>query len=260
PYDYRLRVVLASVRESQRDLAGAEKALRDSASLAPSNIDVRWRLANLLLRAGKIADALTEFRIAVTGDQSLMPMTFDLVWSVTGGGLSCLRSVTPSGAEAGISLARFLLNRGQAFEAVRIFEGIDPEARRLTPGSSDFIEAIIKRGEARLARGLWIKLVGGDSELAAGATDDLIIWNGSLESDPIPGLAQFDWNLGESPYAAISIDSRSAHQGSRSIRIDFAGRDTTRLDGEVKQFVVFSPGKHYRLEYYVRTRDLVTTE
>src|SRR5262249_23679315 len=80
------------------------------------------------------------------------------------------------------------------------------------------------------------------------------------ESDPIAGLAQFDWNLGESPYAAISIDSSSAHQGSRSIRIDFAGRDTTRLDGEIKQCVVLGRGRHYRLEYYVRTRDLVTTE
>src|SRR5260370_38502245 len=87
PYDYRLRVVLASVKESQQDLAGAENALRDAASLASSNIDVRWRLANLLLRAGKISDALVEFRMAVSGDQSLMPVTLDLVWPVNGGGL-----------------------------------------------------------------------------------------------------------------------------------------------------------------------------
>src|SRR5262249_12045434 len=195
PNDYRLRVVQGSVKESQGDLAGAESALREAASLAPSNIDLRWRLANLLLRAGKIADALAEFRTAAAGDQSLMPMTLDLVWSVTGGDLSSLLSVTPPGVGASMSLAGFLLKRGQTSEAVRVFEGIDLEARRLTPGSSDFINSMINGGEVRLARVLWINLAGGDFERVAGG-DGSMVWNGGFESDPIAGLAQFDWNLG----------------------------------------------------------------
>jgi len=76
----------------------------------------------------------------------------------------------------------------------------------------------------------------------------------------ISGLGQFDWRIGESSYAAIGIAAGTARGGSRSLRIDFSGRDTTRLDGEISQRVVLVAGKRYRLEYFVKTQGLVTTE
>ena len=260
PHDYRLQVVLASIKESQRDLTAAEKAMREAASLAPSNIDVRWRLANLLLRESKITDSLVEFRSAVAGDQSLMPATLDLVWRVTGGDLANLQSVAPDTPAASLSVATFLLKHAQMAEAVRLFEGIDPQARRAAPASSDFINTMIKSGELEQARLLWIGLVSGSGAAVVGPQAKPIVWNGGFESDPITGLAQFDWNLGESEYATIGIDTGSAHQGSRSLRIDFAGRETTRLDGEIKQGLVLSPGRRYKLEFYVKTQNLVTTD
>jgi hypothetical protein len=260
PYDYRLRVVKASVKESRQDLIGAEKALREAASLAPSNNDVRWRLANLLLRAGKVGEALVEFRAVVAGDQSLMPMTLDLVWNVTGGDLRSLRSVAPATVGASMSLASFLLKRGETTEAARVFEGIDREARLAAPASADFINSMIDGGEVGLARRLWTNLVWSGADAAADGPDSPIVWNGGFELDPIPGLAQFDWNLRKSNYAVIGIDTGSSHQGSRSLRIDFEGRDTTRLDGEIEQRIALHRGGHYRFEYYVKTLDLVTTE
>ena len=264
PNDYRLRVVLASIKESQQDLMGAEKALRDAAALAPSNIEVRWRLANLLLRAGRITDSVVEFRAAVTGDESLMPMTLDLLWRVTGGDLPSLKAATPASPASNMALASFLLKQGEAVEAARVFEGIDRGVRVAAASSSDFINRLMSIGELRQARLLWISTVGSGSGSGSGSVEGgagaPLVWNGGFESDPIPGLAQFDWNLTDSNYAAIGFDDRTSHEGRRSLRVDFKGKDTTRLDGEIKQRLVVQAGRHYRIEYYVKSRNLVTTE
>jgi len=258
PYDYRFRVVLALARESQGDLAGAETSMRDAVSLAPSNIDVRWRLANLLLRENKIGAALVEFRSAISRDQSLMPVTLDLLWRLTGEDLGSLQSVVPANPQASLSLAGFLLKQGRTQEAVSIFEKIDHRALA-GPGSSDFIDVLISKGELGLAKRLWVGLVAGEPTVAS--TGDLpTVWNAGFEMDQISGLGQFDWRIGESSYAAIGIAAGTARGGSRSLRIDFSGRDTTRLDGEISQRVVLVAGKRYRLEYFVKTQGLVTTE
>jgi hypothetical protein len=260
PNDYRLQAVLATVMEAQQEMTAAENALRTAESLAPSSIEVRWRLANLLLRRGKISDALVEFRAAVTGDQALMPAALDLVWHVTGGDLHDLESVVPVTPESYLTLANFLLKQGQALEAARVFESIDRQARIGVTATGEFINSLVKAGDLGRARQLWVGLLSGSKDPGADTHDASNIWNGGFESDPIPGLAQFDWNLGESEFAAISIDNATAHLGNRSLRIDFAGRDTTRLDDEINQKVVLKAGSHYRLECFVKTRDLVATE
>src|SRR5262249_43820615 len=48
------------------------------------------------------------------------------------------------------------------------------------------------------------------------------------------------------------------HSGSQSLRITFTGRDTTRIDGEIKQLIVTKPGQHYRVECYARSDGLIT--
>ena len=88
----------------------------------------------------------------------------------------------------------------------------------------------------------------------------ILIWNGGFESDILKGFAQFDWTISRNDYARPGIDSSTFHSGSRSLRVDFTGRDTTRLDGEIKQLAVVRPGARYRLECYVKTDALVTPE
>jgi hypothetical protein len=51
-----------------------------------------------------------------------------------------------------------------------------------------------------------------------------------------------------------------AHSGGRSLKIEFAGRDTTTLNDEIRQLVVVQPGAHYRIECYIKSDNLVTPE
>src|SRR5690349_14836486 len=73
PDDFRWRLILASVKEARGDRAAAEAALREALRLAPEDRDVHYRLANLLLREGKLAPAIDEFRIAVEKNPEALP-------------------------------------------------------------------------------------------------------------------------------------------------------------------------------------------
>jgi hypothetical protein len=110
----------------------------------------------------------------------------------------------------------------------------------------------MRAGRIDLARDVW--------EIFEGNGQQAIIHNGSFEYAPTKRFTQFDWSLTESNYARIDIDQTTARTGSRSIRINFAGRDTTRLDQEIKQIVALRAGVRYRLECYAKTDDLVTPE
>src|SRR5438105_3970144 len=80
PYDYRWRLILASVKEAEGDRAAAEVALRDALRLAPNDRDVHYRLANVMLRQGKLAAAIDEFHVAMDKNRQPCPGRCVLFW------------------------------------------------------------------------------------------------------------------------------------------------------------------------------------
>jgi tetratricopeptide (TPR) repeat protein len=253
PYDFNNRVILASIKEAQGDRQAAEAELRAASELAPGNTDVRWRLANVLIRGGKPAESLAEFRLAAAANLSLLPATFDLVWRVSGGNLSAMEAVTTDDPKARLALAGFLLKETRAAEAVEVFGKLDRQSRQSAEGAH-FLNALITAKQYETARALWMT-IASDSAADSGAVS-----NGGFESAILKDFAQFDWAISRSEYARISIDTATAHGGAKSLRVDFIGRDTTRLDGEIKQLVLLRPGARYQLECFVKTQDLTTPE
>jgi Tetratricopeptide repeat len=258
PWDYRQRLLLATVKEAQGDRAAAEQSMREALALAPNYTEVHWRLANLLLREGKLAKSVGEFRTAASSNASLLPGTLDLLWRVSAGNLTVLQAVAPGDPKSQVLLAQFLLKQSRFPDAITIFGGIDRKTLVGLPESPAFIDSLVSQDHLEEARGLWVGLVSG--AYAQPGHPLPVIWNGSFESDISKGLAQFDWTIARNEYAIPSIDSSTARTGSRSLRIDFTGRDTARLDGQVKQKVVVKPGSRYRLECYARTERLETPE
>jgi tetratricopeptide (TPR) repeat protein len=258
PWDYRYRLLLATVREAEGDRAAAEQSLQEALALAPNYTEVHWRLANLLLREGKLTKAVVEFRAAHSSNAALLPGTLDLLWRVSAGNLATVQAVTPRDPKSQLLLAQFLLKQSRASDAITVFSGIDRTSLVGLPEISTFINALISEGRVEEARGLWVGLAGGIYAQPGRPLPG--VWNGSFESDIAKDLAQFDWTINRNEYAVPSIDTNTSHTGGRSLRIDFAGRDTTRLDGQVKQTMVVRPGVRYRLECYVKTERLETPE
>jgi hypothetical protein len=258
PWDYEHRLLMATVKEAKGDRDGAEQSLRDALALAPNYTQVHWRLANLLVREGKLGKSVSEFRAAASSNSNLLPGTLDLLWRVSAGNLAVLQAAAPTDPKSQMMLAQFLLKEKRAPDAITVFSGIDRNVLVGLSQSPEFIDSLVSQGYIEEARGLWIGLVSG--AYAQPGHPLPLVWNGSFESDASKTLTQFDWKIGRNEYAVPSIDSSVARTGSRSLRIDFAGRDTTRLDEQVKQTVVVHPGTRYRLECYAKTEQLNTPE
>jgi tetratricopeptide (TPR) repeat protein len=248
PYNYNYRLLLASTQEMKGDRAAAEKTLEKAIQLAPANPETHWQMANVQLREGKLAEALPEFKLAASNKRGFLPATLDLIWRASGGKSEAVEAVTGDDTQSRVALANFLIKQSRPTDAVKIFSRIDRQERLALPESSGLISSFIEKGSLSLARELWINLVSNSNDAQAA-----LIWNGSFESDPVKNFAQFDWNFTRSDYATLGIDTNTAHTGSRSLKIDFAGKDTTKLDNEIKQAIALEAGQKYRLECFVKT-------
>ena len=258
PWDYRHRLLLATIKEAGGDRAAAEQSLQEALALAPNFTEVHWRLANLLLREGKLARAVVEFRAANSSSIALLPGTLDLLWRVSSGNLATVQAVTPKDPKSQLYLAQFLLKQSRPSDAITVFSGIDRNSLLSLPEMSTFIASLASQGRLEEARGLFVGLVSGTYAQPGQPLPG--VWNGSFESDIEKNLAQFDWVISRNEYATLTIDPNVSHTGNRSLRIDFAGRDTTRMDGQFKQTMITRPGARYRLEWYVKTERLETPE
>lgn len=256
PWDYSHRMLLAGIEEANGDRASAEAELLEALRLAPNYTVVHWRLANVFVRQGKLGKSLSEFRAANTSGTALLPSSLDLVWKVSSGNFAAVQAITPDNAKSKILLTQFLIQQSRTAEAAGIFSSIDPEERLAQPESSSIISALITGGHTELARYLWADTVShGEAKRQNGGSP---IWNGGFETGINDKFSQFDWAIVQSAYARLHISREVAHTGGRSLRLDFTGRDTTRLDDEISQRFLVRPGSQYKLEFFVRTEGLVT--
>ena len=255
PSNYEFRILLAAARELNGDIVEAEADLRAALALAPHQVDVHWRLANLLLRDEKMDQATLEFRTVVTADPSRFDAILSLIWQASEGRVAALESVAGDSPKARLALASFLIRQSQTAEAAAVFKGIDARVRReLMEESGRFIDELVAANQIETAAAAWRECVSPDA-----LPEQDAIWNGGFETPIRKGLAHFDWRLGESDYARIGL-SAQARTGQRALKIVYLGRDTARLGDEIRQLIAVRPGAHYRLECYVKAENLVTPD
>ncbi|MGA9768296.1 MAG: tetratricopeptide repeat protein [Blastocatellia bacterium] len=254
PFDYRYQLTMASIKEAQGDRARAEDALRAALALAPNDRNVHWRLANALLRQGKLAASVEEFHIVVDADIHFLPVTLDLIWRASRGSVEAVEAITGTGTGARLQLAQFLVRQSKFAEAANVFRSIDRSARLASIESAGFLNSLVAADSLALAHELWANLI------AEGGNPASLIWNGGFESDILKNFSQFDWPLGRSDYARLTIDTSRPHSGSRALKIEFLGRDTTELKDELRQLVIVRPGARYRVECYVKSENLTTPD
>lgn len=255
-WDYQNKQLLAHLEELKGDTDAAESSLRAAVRLAPFNSEVNWLYANQLIRTGKLQEAVDPLRVAASMNESYYPQAFDLLYQASGRDQQQLLALAGSDPGARLWLVQYLLDNSMANEALDIFRGIDRQAKLESGKGSNFIKSLINANRIESARTLWFELIGTAAPAAAANQ----VWNSGFETDSAPNLDHFDWTITPSEYARIGIDSRMAHSGSRSLKIAFAGRDTTTLRGEARQLVFLRPGTRYRIECYVKTSDLQTPE
>ena len=257
-WDYRMRRLLGSLQEINGDQESAEKSLRVAARLAPNNTEVNWALANFLLRRGKLNDSIDPFRRATKENDEYLPLAFELLWQSSEGNVEILKALTGNDPSRQLSLIKFLIEQSLLTEALNIFRNMDRNEIIKSGKSALFISSLINAGQFEPARTLWLDLISSTTETAP--KPDVLLWNGGFEFDSVSGFDQFDWTILPTEYARIGIDTRIAHNGSRALKITFVGKDTTTLQGEVRQLIVIRRGTRYQLECYAKGSELISPE
>ncbi|HVQ37612.1 MAG TPA: tetratricopeptide repeat protein, partial [Pyrinomonadaceae bacterium] len=249
PDNHKYRLTLASIKEDQGDFRAAEESLRQAAELAPYNAVTRLRLAKFLGDHGRVAEAVTEFRRATVTDHASLETSLDYLWQITKGDVQAVIAATNDDSRSRYILANFLLKQHHPVEATLVFGEIKDRTILDSSEGATFLNSLMTAGELTLTHVLWLKLVG--------AAEGTLVWNGSFEEDPFRNFTHFDWTLEPSEFARVAIDPNSGHTGSRSLRLDFLGRDTAVLRNEIRQLVLLEPGVRYRLQGYAKTDGVI---
>lgn len=253
PENHQYRLLLAAAAELRGEMRIAESALLEAVKLAPTDINVRWQMANLYLRVGKLEEALVEFRVVAAHDPVRLPIVMSLVWQATNGNYEMLDRMISRESQDRLALAQFLVEQSQFDTSARVFRQIDRDSRLKMQGSGNYLDAMLRAGQWQLAGELWKDTVAGQAE---GGND--LFWNGSFDKQIQKSLAQFDWQFVPSNFARLQVAAGSAHTGQHALMIAYKGIETTKLKGEAKHAVLVQPGGAYRLGFFAKSERLVT--
>ena len=262
PWDYRVHLLAGTIQELLGNPEAAETSLREAVRRAPALVEPNWALANLLLRQGDLRAALAPLRLATLANEGLFPAAYDLLWRATRAEAAMievdqkaledlLQELTGGSPRQQLRLARLLLDRGEVDLAVWSYREIPLEERRRSSQGAQWLTQLIERGESLRARQLWAEVRGSTDPSTVP-----LLWNGGFEGPHDPVHPHFDWQFKQSEFVQVGLDPRVFAEGRYSLQLRLTGRDTTRIEDEVRQRVVLSPGGKYRLSCLVQTRDL----
>jgi hypothetical protein len=248
PRDYVIWVELGKAREEAGDAQGALNALNEAVRLAPSYARPRWQLGNALLRAGRRDEAIAELGRAAESDPRLYPNLIQTLWYADGRDSRALvRDARPRTREQTLAVVTFLIKAGAVGDGVRVLREsgaeLDADARRALVAeliaAYDFADAydVWSEGRAR----------------AMGSFND-----GGFEADARTDEEGFGWRFARDAQGVkLSLDSDSPREGSRSLKIEYAGNSNPDAP-VVSQLIPVEPGARYRLTFSARTKELVT--
>jgi len=103
---------------------------------------------------------------------------------------------------------------------------------------------------------VWRQAVAGDQDSAPAYAGNSLVYDGGFEKDISGG--GFGWRQTDVMGADFDFDMDVKHSGSRSARLIFDGTENLSYEG-LFQYVLVSPGTHYRFQGFLRT-DQISTE
>lgn len=253
-WNYENYLLLAHIQERKGNISAAEDSINTALQLAPNYVDVQWRAANFFLRADKIPAAQNAFQRVLMLEPERAAQIFSLLWESTDGDTDSIVQVTQGNSPAQISGALFLLQQNRKPEAAQLFAQSDQQTRLLSDATPTFIDGLIAAKQIAAAHSIWAALIS-----APPIPIENLIWNGSFEELQSEKFQQFAWNFSPSKFANFGTSSEHVKSGKYALQISFSGVDTTRVQGNIKQFIAVTPGKKYRLECFALAQNFQST-
>lgn len=236
----------------------ALRAFEHSIELFPNSPDVNWKLANFCVRSGKTLEGLHAMRKVLLGGGVPQQDVFALAERATEDKETILEEMVPPETPILLGYLNYqassvdLVSAGQAWGkllALKLpFE---------LPQTFLYLDALIQERETQQLAEAWSALGERFPEKVGSLrVAPNPVTNGSFESDILNG--GLDWRVVPMDGVSLSIDSRDAIDGRRSMRIEFDG--TRNVDyGHLFQYVLARPNTRYQFSDYIRT-DAISTD
>lgn len=248
PQDDYLWLEVGSLRDANGNADSALAAFDHAVKFAPHYGHTHWQRGNLLVRMGRYDEGFDELRQAAASNPNFVPGLVDLAWGISRGDAQLTEQlVQVQNNRTRLFFARFLASHGKGSEALRNLHDISiaiPDDAR-----NDMIRSLIQNKSYPEAFELW-KRGRGDSRT------DSLIQNGSFEDELILNDIGFGWHAIQHDNVNFAIDMTQPANGSRSLRITFAGYDNQAP--VLSQLILVKPEQSYRVSFAVKTKDLVT--
>lgn len=252
PFDYRWWIELARSYEQAERPVEAESALKRAVEIAPDYAFVKWQMGNFYLRQNRIDEAFAALKGATRNNHVYREQAFSLAWDYFDKDPVKLEAIAEDQPEVYAELALFYAARGRAADSIRIWNRLSDADKAAYPNITKV-----------MAQGLYDKRfypqslefarqVGIDTD-----TEPNTVSNAGFESAlSNPDETFFGWRLNKNEGKLdIAPDGSVKHSGSRSLRFGFRGYSKAELYN-IFQTVVVTPGKNYRLRFWLRTEGL----
>jgi Tfp pilus assembly protein PilF len=255
PHDGQLWIKLGDCFAQVDDTAGAISAYSEATRLVPYYARAHWLLGNTLLRAGRIQEAFIEFRMANTSRPSLFGKTIELAWqSYKGDAYEVEQVLQPQTAQERVALALFFGEHGRVDESAPLMRdaGRLPEDERLS-----LLKDLLDTNRLVEAYGVWS--AGRDKTNSGSSSEGPSIANGGFEGEIVLNDPGFGWQFrqNERTFSTV-LDTTDPRTGLQSLCLDWRG-DSDPSTMLVYQLVLVKPKSQYRLRFFARTQDLITS-
>lgn len=238
--------------------AAQREALLSARRAYPSSAEVAWKYGDFLLAQGQLADGVREIRSAVEGDPKRGLEAFSLLRRYEPDVETILDHDLPPEPGVFRDVAWELTNEKKPDDFLKAWAKL----ASLRPQISDidaryFVGGLLQQQRIAEAETVWDQATG---LMALPKLDDppgSLLWDGGFETNVTDG--GFAWRIEKSPHVFVTRDSKSAHSGARSLRVDFDDPAASQAAG-VCHFAAVEPGASYEFSAWLSTADFAQSE
>ena len=235
----------------------ALRAFERARALFPRSPEINWKLGNFYLRAGRNAEALDALRRVLGSDPETERAVFDLVWRAGFESREILDKLVPADSLALVAYLNFLVEAKRINAAKEAWARLIAQGQKLPAQSAfPYLDALIQQGESEELRRAWSAVeegMPGSARGPAGGGNE--ITNGGFEGAILNG--GLDWRVIPAEGVRVTLDSMTFFDVTRSLRIDFDGRQNLAYS-HVLQFVPVRPNTGYRFLAYLRAQGITS--
>jgi hypothetical protein len=251
---------------SEDEAGAAENAGPDflrARELFPLSPDVNRALGEYYLRQGRIDDALDALHFAIAADPEMRPALFDELWRAGVDAREVLeRGAAPDrevllayldalSAVGAMDDANLVWTRIEALGGISAQSAAQHDAYQ--QGAFQYVDALIRFERTAELQAVWAEVAPAQAAAARAAGNS--ISNGSFEAPMLnEGL---DWRVSPVDGVFVSLDATEAHDGTRSLRIDFGAPGNLTYQ-HIFEFAPVEADTDYEFTGYLRAVDITS--